>query len=325
MKKATIKDVAREAGVTDITVSRTYSSPEKVRRDTREKIMEAAKKLNYIPNNLARAVRGSRGKIIGFISDDIFNAVYAYVIREVCLRAEQRGYIIMLFCTNGSKELEKNAVNTLLSYNAAGLIISPCDDGINADNSHLDIINNTDMKVMQFDRSFSDYFPGIYIDNIHAGKLAASVLDSSVKEILILAGPVDSKITIDRVTGIIKGLKKDINYRVVYTDFTFEKALTILKSIKNIHDCNFDAVITLNSPIALAYLDCSNLSQIGAAKIICIDELPMARIFGLDYSYVTHDCKEIARELIDGIIDYIENNARPKTKMRKSQIISKKR
>ena len=65
MKKATIRDVAREAGVSVATASNAMNNPEIVRPRTREAILEAARRLSYVPNAAGKRLRAKQSKTIG--------------------------------------------------------------------------------------------------------------------------------------------------------------------------------------------------------------------------------------------------------------------
>ncbi len=123
-KAATIKDIAQIAGVTNITVSRVFTAPDKVKPETRERILAAARTLNYVPNAFARNIKASQSPIIGVVTDDTFNIVYSHIIKEVCRLSDAKGYSVMFFTTNGNRQIEARALQTLVSYKAAGIILS---------------------------------------------------------------------------------------------------------------------------------------------------------------------------------------------------------
>lgn len=93
---ATIADVANLAGCAITTVSRAFSVPEKVRPQTRERILQAAETLRYSPNAIARAMVYQRNHSLAFVVDPwqypIMDAFYAEIAGAVQLEAEQRGY-----------------------------------------------------------------------------------------------------------------------------------------------------------------------------------------------------------------------------------------
>src|SRR5581483_3766676 len=80
---ATIVDVAREAGVSDATVSRVLSGYEFVRESTRRRVMEAAERLGYVANLQARSLRGGHTQIIGLIVPNLGNNYVGTIMRGI--------------------------------------------------------------------------------------------------------------------------------------------------------------------------------------------------------------------------------------------------
>jgi DNA-binding LacI/PurR family transcriptional regulator len=94
----TIKDVAREAGVSPSTVSRVLTGDRSLRvgEETRARIVATAQRLQYTPSRAARAVRGGSSGALGFAVHDISNPVYAEVIRGAQKAASRHGFVVLL-------------------------------------------------------------------------------------------------------------------------------------------------------------------------------------------------------------------------------------
>lgn len=93
---ATIKDVAREAGVSIATVSRVFNDSELVSRDTREAVRVVAERLNYWPNGLARSLITNRTYAIGVLLPDLHGEFFSEVIRGVDLAARREGLHVLV-------------------------------------------------------------------------------------------------------------------------------------------------------------------------------------------------------------------------------------
>ena len=303
MSKPSIKDIAKIAGVTDITVSRTFTSPEKVKKDTREKILRIAQELNYTPNLSARSIRSSKSKIIGLIADDIFNPIYAFIIKELNAIAEREGYSVMIFNTNGCFFSEETAVETLISYNAAGVIVSPISDTLTSQ-AHLEKLIESNIQVIQFDRQFSERLPGVFIDSNYAGELVGSRATGNT---LIVGGPRNSMITRQRINGILQKLPENAIPTVVYSDYHFEKCCEILKEFNKCNQIRFDCIIGVTGLISLAVISELNVNY-DDAKLISIDEIPLSNLYGLHCTHVNHNYKEWARLVAVNLFNSINNN-----------------
>ena len=97
---ATIHDVARRAGVSVTTVSRALTQPELLRPATRERVLDAARKLAYHPNRAARSLITGKTGNIGIVVPDLSNPFYPGVVRGAQLRAHQAGYAVFLADSN---------------------------------------------------------------------------------------------------------------------------------------------------------------------------------------------------------------------------------
>ena len=226
-KKTNINDVARRVGMTSITVSRALNTPEKVKKETLEKILCAAKELNYVPNAIARNLKSQQSRIIGLITSSIDNPFYTNTFKAVNRVAKANNYSLMLFDTDGSEELEQKAVETLMGYQVSGIILSAVSDSDAYAPSYLNKLQLAHIPVVQIDRKISSApFPGVYLDNFNSGyKGMKQFLTLGYKDVLVLAGPEQSNITIDRVNGIKQAIKEcgvDIKLNVQYGDYNKE-------------------------------------------------------------------------------------------------------
>lgn len=120
---ATIKDVAKLAGVSFKTVSRVLNEDTAVREETRAKVMDAIETLDYRPNIMARSLRSQRTHTIGFVSDLIASTPYASrIIQGAQERAWENDYLLLLVNTGGNQEMKQTAVDTLLDRQVDGII-----------------------------------------------------------------------------------------------------------------------------------------------------------------------------------------------------------
>src|SRR3954466_12509692 len=94
--RVTIKEVAREAGVSTATVSRVLNGSGPVSEAVRERIREVAARLRYAPNEAARALKGSRTSTLGVLLPDLHGEFFSEVIRGIDQRARQGGFHLLL-------------------------------------------------------------------------------------------------------------------------------------------------------------------------------------------------------------------------------------
>ncbi|XVV15095.1 LacI family DNA-binding transcriptional regulator [Actinoplanes sp. CA-131856] len=128
MARATIRDVARVAGVSDGTVSNTLNRPHLVNAETRERVMAAVAEVGYVPNAAARALRVGRTRAIGLVVLDFGNPFFAEVAGGAEQEATTVGAEVALFNTGiGRLEREKRLLHRLAESRLDGLVITPND------------------------------------------------------------------------------------------------------------------------------------------------------------------------------------------------------
>lgn len=119
----TIYDVAREAGVSYSTVSRTMSGYEFVKPSTREKVLQAAEKLGYVPNQQARSLAGGRSNLIGVLVPALSNNYISEILRGIDEKLAEANYNLILYTTHRHQGKESSYVATILNGGADGLLL----------------------------------------------------------------------------------------------------------------------------------------------------------------------------------------------------------
>lgn len=120
---ATINDVAREAGVSITTVSRVLNNNYPVKQETRVKIEEAIKRLNYRPNAMARSLITKKTSMLGVIVPGITNLFFPTIVEAIEDISKGKGYSISLCNTGGEPEEETKLVGELIAKQVDGIIV----------------------------------------------------------------------------------------------------------------------------------------------------------------------------------------------------------
>jgi LacI family gluconate utilization system Gnt-I transcriptional repressor len=126
-RPATLSDVARHAGVSPVTVSRTIRHPEMVSEGLRDRVEAAIRALNYIPNHLASALASTRTHIVGVVVPSLTNGVfddYLAAIQDLLVPA---GIQILVSNTRYSEREEERLIETLLGYHPEAMIVTGVD------------------------------------------------------------------------------------------------------------------------------------------------------------------------------------------------------
>lgn len=120
---ASMADVAREAGVSPMTVSRTFKSPQKVNDETRQRVKAAAERLGYVLNLAAGSLSSGRSWSVGVIVPSLNHSNYATMIQGLRHRLAASGYQLTL-AVGDTPEAETSAVTAFLGQRADGIILT---------------------------------------------------------------------------------------------------------------------------------------------------------------------------------------------------------
>ena len=181
MKKVTIRDVAREAGVSVTLVSFVMNAKMgkdgrldcPVNPDTAERVLQVAKRLGYRRNNAAASLRSGRSHSIAVIVSDIANPFFAEICRNIENIAYKAGYTVIFASSEENPQKLAHLVETMVGYNVEGLIVAPCLGGEPALARALSI----GIPTVLIDRNMlGEEFGRVLVDNVDAGKMATKYL-----------------------------------------------------------------------------------------------------------------------------------------------------
>ena len=123
-RRATLKDVARAAGVSQSTTSRALNGQGYVAPAVRERVRAAAEELGYVPSVAARSLRQQVSRSIGVLVSDVRLGFYADLALGVAARAAAHGYTMMLVDDRGSARDELGAARAFVATRAAGVVVA---------------------------------------------------------------------------------------------------------------------------------------------------------------------------------------------------------
>lgn len=194
---ASIRDVARRANVAACTVSRVLNGSQNVSAETRQKIEQAMKELNYIPNELARSMFRKKTGIIAMLVPSIRHPYFSSLANDIEKELYQRGYKLMLCSTGDTLEREEDYLETFKTNLVDGIIM-----GVN---------NLTDEHYQRIEKPMImlDYqlenIPVVVSDHDAGGRLAASAfIKSGCRLVLHLLGESKKPVLSSRSHQVMK-------------------------------------------------------------------------------------------------------------------------
>lgn len=175
-RSPTVAEVAALAGVGKATAARTLGGYGSVSPAARARVLAAAEKLHYRPNNLARSMTTGRTQTIGVVVADIGNPFFAGVMRGITDRCESDGYAAIVLSTDETLDAEKAAVAVLMRQKVDGLIVASA--AVTSDEAaHLQDAVARGVPVVLLDRLVDDLrLNAVVVDNRDAVRNAARFL-----------------------------------------------------------------------------------------------------------------------------------------------------
>ncbi len=166
---ATLKDVARESGLTVGTVSRVLNNRGYISDKAREKVDAAMKKLNYRPNEVARSLSKSSTNTIGVIVPHIRHPYFTEMISNLENQAYKKGYKILLCNSRSIQEKEREYIEICTSNKVAGIIL--CSGTV-----PVEVFDEIGIPVVTIERFLDNGTAAVECDNRQGGALAAERL-----------------------------------------------------------------------------------------------------------------------------------------------------
>ncbi len=318
MKKITIEDVAKRAGVSKGTISAVINAKNTVKPITRDHILAVMKELNFRPKGVARNLKnGSQDKSIGIIVKDLNYPFYTSIAAGVKEYASSKGYSVIVTSSDDDHECEKNLSHLFSTKDIKGTIIAPIVAGTS------EIEHLFKLKMINYPFVLLEDVKGIQanvvaIDNIKAIKKAVKYLiDSGHTKIVHFAGPPHSSHTQERIEGfrhafsestLIFNKDKIISIGSHYEE-SFSKTLEYFKNRSR--DDYPTAIVCFNDQQAFAVM--TALKELGIRvpddiSIIGNDDIYYAKIYPVPLTTIRAPQHEIGMMAAEILIRNIESS-----------------
>ena len=303
---ASITDVARLAGVSPATASRVVSSAEyAVSQPTRERVLDAARTLDYVPNALARGLLKSTLPLIGVIVHDITDPYFSEVVRGIEDAAAPGGYLVITCSSDRIAERENSYVRMLRSLRAGVLIFagSGLDDAtLNEDiDRHVSAMREAGSAVVHLSPHALGE-PEIGVDNVAGvASMVTALVGLGHREIAFLAGPPSLYVARERLLGYRRGLADAgiaFDERLVVSHGFNQEAGTLGIDRLLAGDAPFTAVASANDLLAVGALHRFaelGIDVPGRVSIAGFDDISMAALVAPSLSTVRLPLREMGR------------------------------
>lgn len=301
---ATSRDVARLAGVSQATVSRTLSSPEVVSPETRESVYRAMKALNYVPHRVAQTLKRGKTGTIGVVVADLLNPAMSYMLHEITRVLDGAGLRATIWHGGMS---ERGVVRGIRERSVDGVIFTTATE--NSEQLHTAVAIG--MPVVLVNRT---------VDALECDRVTSNNTDgaAAVADYLVRYGRTAAAFVCGKHAASTARLRKESfllrmaelghpvpRHRRLLGEFSYERALEVTREALRSSDPP-DAIFCANDLMAFGALDAVRESG-RDCWVIGYDSLPMSAWASFNLTTVRQPFPEMISQGIDFLIDRIQD------------------
>lgn len=297
--RVTVKDVAREAGVTAQTVSRVFRNQGYLSEETKRKVLAAAKKLNYVPNLTAISLRVGNTRRIAVVFDGLRNVYFPIMIDHLYREADRLGYSLITVFRAYDHEITEEVYRDALSMGASAVVsfLEPAPDLGEA-------VRRYGVPVMIFGRRTDieeiDY---VTTDDEKGGRLAAErLIGAGCKRFLYVAEGMGMTCVQDRHKGFSEALAEHgSTAKVIDMNSGFAEGLAALKAEGFVPD----GIFCFSDMIAFSVLSQMKGEQYADIKVVGYDDIEAEVPFPLRLTSVGVDKEAYTRFALGTLVEKI--------------------
>lgn len=301
-KKITIRDVAKEAGVSTSLVSMVLNAKRdkdgnldcNVNKDTAKKVIEVIKRLGYRPNKAAASLRSGRAYTIGVAVPDISNRFFSHLCRYIETVASKEGYMVQFSSFDENPDNFSEAIETYVGSGVEGLIVAPCLGGDPSIRRALD----AGIPVVLVDREADVEGVGcVLLDNEQAGRMIVGHLfRNGYRKIEIISNKSGLSSMSKRVSGYMEamnkfGLQEYISVHYVEAESIYDDVLRILEDAR---ERGIDAMILPASSLSVSGLKAAKALKLNIPEDLAIVGFEENDLFLVHEPTVTHVYQSIS-------------------------------
>ncbi|PKF76479.1 transcriptional repressor PurR [Vibrio sp. vnigr-6D03] len=314
---ATIKDVARLAGVSTTTVSHVINKTRFVAETTQEKVKKAVEELNYAPSAVARSLKCNTTRTIGMLVTQSSNPFFAEVVDGVESYCYRQGYTLILCNTGGIYEKQRDYIRMLAEKRVDGILVM-CSDLTEDLREMLDTHSSIPKVIMDWGPESSQ--ADKIIDNSEEGGYLATkyLLDNGHTDIACLTGHEEKVACIERVIGYKRALREyDIEFkqeRILVGNFECDTAVLAADKILAMEN-RPTAVFCFNDLMALGVI--SRLQENGVRvpddiSIIGYDNIELSGYFSPPLTTVHQPKRRVGKTAFEILLQRIKDKEHDK-------------
>jgi len=253
--RTSLKDLARELGVSIATVSRALRGSSEIGKEMQQKVKDLAKQMNYRPNPFAQSLRKEAPKVIGVVVPNLVTHYYAAVLDGIEDEARREGYSVISANSHENFDDERHAIDNFIGLHVEGIIA--CLAQNTTDYSHFEEISEMGIPLVFFGRTcLTDRFSCVTANGDEAAQMATQhLIDTGSRRIAFIGGPNHLDMVRRRKHGYLEALRENrigIDRDLVVCDkIDYDVALQAVEKLLN-EEKRPDAILAFNDIITFA-------------------------------------------------------------------------
>ncbi|RFS21718.1 LacI family transcriptional regulator [Chitinophaga silvatica] len=314
-KKVALKDIAKELGVSTALVSYVMNNQEVekgVNKESAKKIREAAARLNYRPNQIAKSLKINKTYTIGLVVADIAYRFTTGITRAIEAEAKKNKYTVIFGSSDENSDKFQELVNVLINRQVDGLILVPVENS----EKEIELLQKNDVPFVLIDR----YFPGldtnlVAIDNHKAAyQCTMHLIKNNYKRPAFVNYKTKLFHLQERKYGYEQALKDSgikLNESLVIEVREKHLEEDIKKGIKQLTSAGADSVFFATDILAIQGLKNINALKIKVPKelgVVSFDESEAFELFNCPITHGRQPIVEIGKQAVATLLDLINNN-----------------
>lgn len=314
MKKVTLNDVSRAAGVSRSTASLVLQGSSRIPNATSDRVRLAMAELGYVYNRHAANMRRSESMTLGLIVTDIRNPYFAGLTMTIEEAAHDAGYTLFVGYSRDDVQRQYRQLETIVQQQVDGIFLLPA---IGSElNPVCGIVDRSSVPVLQIARYFSEELDYVGPDNLAAGEqLAQHVSSLGATSVVLIGGPEHSSARTERIKGLEIGFTgSGVSFDASVSAATTNNAAGGSQGVSRVLDQGVwpDSIIAYSDAVALgiyAELRRRNLEPGRDVAVASFDDIAMAELLLPPLTSVSTYPELIGRKAADMMLNRIRNSS----------------
>lgn len=331
--RTTIRDIANYTGLSITTVSLVLNNkPSKIPEKTKQKVIEAAEKLNYSPNHLAVGLVTKRTQTLGLIVSDISNIFFGILAKGVEKACQKEGWTVMLCNSWDLHERDMELIRVLTNKSVDGIIycMSSDSDREKAEESY-NLLKKSNVPFIEIDSDFAETAKhNVFFDNEKGGYLATKhLIEMGHRRIACITGPKGVDCQKGRIQGYRMALEESgIPYDPSIMVEGYYSMESGIKAVEQLKGKDFTGIFAFNDMMAFGVFKALKQMNIHVPEDISLvgyDDVPLCEILEVPLTTIKQPIYEMGYAAAQNMIMLIQRGSDEDTNVMFSPVLMERK